>query len=100
VHLVNQLLIMLLLLLLQLIDAPGWSNGRDVMTWVKRIFRAYSVRLQEVRPAVLCCWHSSTPSATVYMRQPVCMGRLQQLRCGSATRSLKSKLAAVVTLLV
>jgi hypothetical protein len=32
---------------LQLVAAPGWSNGRDVGTWAKRIFRAYALRLQE-----------------------------------------------------
>eukprot|EP00775_Hariotina_reticulata_P004272 gene4272-4525_t len=32
-------------LMQKLIDAPGWSNGRDIITWMKRIFRAYSLRL-------------------------------------------------------
>jgi len=32
----------------QLIEAPGWSNGRDVITWLKRIFRAYSLRQHKV----------------------------------------------------
>jgi hypothetical protein len=27
------------LLHLQLVAAPGWSNGHDIGTWVKRIFR-------------------------------------------------------------
>lgn len=30
----------------QLIQAPGWSNGRDVGTWAKRIFQAYALRTQ------------------------------------------------------
>jgi hypothetical protein len=28
----------------ELIGAPDWGNGRDVETWVKRIFRHFSVR--------------------------------------------------------
>lgn len=40
----------------QLIDAPGWSNGRDVVdTWSKRIFRAYSSRQQQGAPEVGFC---------------------------------------------
>jgi hypothetical protein len=31
----------------QLVAAPGWSNGRDVVTWAKRIFRAYAMRRQQ-----------------------------------------------------
>ncbi|WIA14243.1 hypothetical protein OEZ85_002779 [Tetradesmus obliquus] len=34
-------------LMQQLMDAPGWSNGRDVGTWAKRIFRTYSLRLAQ-----------------------------------------------------
>lgn len=31
---------------LQLAAVPGWSNGRDVGTWTKRIFRTYAARSQ------------------------------------------------------
>lgn len=43
---------------LQLVSAPGWSNGRDVGTWVKRIFRTYSLRLLEASCKVgqLAAW--------------------------------------------
>eukprot|EP00884_Botryococcus_braunii_P010986 jgi/Botrbrau1/1988/Bobra.0052s0030.1 len=30
----------------QLMAAPGWANGRDVVTWEKRIYRAVAERLQ------------------------------------------------------
>jgi hypothetical protein len=29
---------------LQLVEAPDWSNGRDVVTWSKRIFCSYALR--------------------------------------------------------
>jgi hypothetical protein len=32
--------------LLQIVEAPGWSNGRDVGNLVKRTFRAYAVAAQ------------------------------------------------------
>lgn len=75
----NQLLMGLLLplLLLQLIDAPGWSNGRDVMTWVKRIFRAYSLRLQEVSTAALLS--QPVAQSVTAPAPPVCASGLQQL---------------------
>ena len=40
---------------------PGWSNGRDVVTWCSRIFRAYALRRQEQvgKPAVLT-WPATT----------------------------------------
>ena len=34
---------------LQLMAAPGWSNGRDIGTFVERTFTAYSLRDFEVR---------------------------------------------------
>ncbi|PNH08303.1 NFX1-type zinc finger-containing protein 1 [Tetrabaena socialis] len=35
----------------ELAAAPNWSNGRDVGTWVKRAFTAYSRRNFEAQPA-------------------------------------------------
>ncbi len=44
---------------LQLVAAPGWSNGRDIGTWSKRVFKHYSLRttaVQEVgRPDIYTC---------------------------------------------
>ncbi|MEW5315789.1 MAG: hypothetical protein WDW38_007194 [Sanguina aurantia] len=31
----------------ELIAAPGWSNGRDLGTWFKRVFQQYSRRISE-----------------------------------------------------
>lgn len=50
----------------QLIDAPNWSNGRDVETWAKRIFRRYSERVTEQQktvsevqpPCIPACWRT------------------------------------------
>lgn len=32
----------------EVMRVPGWSNGRDVMTWVKRIFAAHSLASEEM----------------------------------------------------
>lgn len=45
-----------LLSCLQLISAPDWSNGRDVETWAKRVFRTFSVRTTQVGKQ---CWETS-----------------------------------------
>ena len=59
-------LAILLFLLLQLVEAPGWSNGRDVVTLVKRIFRSYALAQDAVKVSTCTGDTSGDPSASVF----------------------------------
>lgn len=71
----------------QLIAAPGWSNGRDVGTWVKRIFSKYALRTSG-SPAA-----GAGASSTTQGEPAVTVSDLQQ----SLTEFITSKAAPAET---